>query len=171
MTNSPIYKRDGFTHLMNLHLTPALTDAACMHAISFIPLLPPFRQRWLIKNRAMALSHLSILKLKSSSSLAVQEAGDMVDEAFVHIFEAVRLLNKKFEDPKEALSSTTLYGVALMATCAAHLGNKVHLETHSKGMIRMIELRGGIDTLPRKVANQLSRYARIFLSFFLTKAV
>ena len=102
ITNPPIYTRkDGFADLTKLHLTVALTDPSCLHGIV-----------------ATALSQLSMLKAKSLSPTAPQEASNILDECSHHIFQAVHLLNKGFENPREALSLASLYGAALLALTA-----------------------------------------------------
>ena len=75
-----------------------MTDSACIHGIV-----------------ATGLSQLSMLKSRSLSPTPPQEAADILEESSQHFFEAVHLLNKKFENPKEALSLTSLFGLSILA--------------------------------------------------------
>jgi hypothetical protein len=78
-------------------------------------------------------------------------------EASTHLFEAVRLMNKKFEDAKETLSTTSIMTTVVLAGCTAFIGDAAQLMSHHDGHVRMVELRGGIDTLPRFLAHGVSR--------------
>lgn len=176
LINPPVYSRaDGLADFIKLHITVALGDASCIHGLV-----------------ATALSQLSMLRAKSGSQTAAQEASAILDECSHHIFEGVHLLHKKFENAGEALSLASISGAAFLgltavsdncsgcyrvmeqlavmfhklafmvltflSTMQSHLGNQYQLATHRQGMVKMVELRGGIDTLPRHFANQVTRW-------------
>jgi hypothetical protein len=103
-TNAPIYQGDGFRDLMNVaQISLALSDPVCMRAVM-----------------AIAASHLSTIK---SNALAPydwkgrEEAKQLIDDAVYHMSEGVRLLNERFEDPKESLTVASVFGAALLGLC------------------------------------------------------
>jgi hypothetical protein len=85
-----------------LQVTSSLSDAASVHAIV-----------------ALAASHRA---MKGSST----RLG--LGEAYYHNMEGVRLLNKKFDDPEKALSTTAMFAATILAmggvcngSCSARL--------------------------------------------------
>ncbi|KAE9369254.1 hypothetical protein N431DRAFT_345384 [Stipitochalara longipes BDJ] len=143
-TSPPIYQGDGFRDLMNVIQIPlALSDPVCVRAVV-----------------AIAASHLSTIKSKSLSPFdwkGREEVKKGTDDALYHMSEGVRLLNERFEDPEQALTVGSLFGAALLGMCPFYLEDSGLLETHHQGMLKMIELRGGINSLPRNLAGQLIR--------------
>ncbi|KAE9368500.1 hypothetical protein N431DRAFT_295916, partial [Stipitochalara longipes BDJ] len=126
-TNPPIYNKNGLPHLMDLlQVTLSLSDAASIHAIV-----------------ALAASHRAMKESPTRPTLG---------EAYYHNMEGVRLLNKKFDDPREALSTTALFAATILGMGGAYLGDKMATDAHYQGIIKMVRLRGGIDTLPRSLA-------------------
>jgi len=88
-TNPPIYNKDGLPHLMDLlQVTLSLSDAASVHAIV-----------------ALAASHRAMKESSAKPSLG---------DAYYHNMESVRLLNEKFDDPGEALSTTALFAATIL---------------------------------------------------------
>ncbi|PMD42743.1 hypothetical protein L207DRAFT_581395 [Hyaloscypha variabilis F] len=143
-TNAPIYQGDGFRDLMNVaQISLALSDPVCMRAVM-----------------AIAASQLSTIK---SNALAPyhwkgrEEAKQLIDDAVYHMSEGVRLLNERFEDPKQSLTVASVFGAALLGLCPFYLGDISLAEAHHEGMLKMIELRGGINALPRYLASQMIR--------------
>jgi hypothetical protein len=82
----------------------ALSDAVCVRALV-----------------AGAAAHLSTFKSNVVSPLdwkRREEIKQDLDDAHYHMAEGVRLLNERFEDPKQALMPASLLGAALLGTCA-----------------------------------------------------
>jgi len=107
-TNPPIYKNEGLPALLNLmSVSLALGDAAAIHAMV-----------------ALSLYQDALLRIRGSASpdwrtqKAIEETKDAASH---HVMEAVRLLNKKFENPKESLSITSLICAAMLGSCTVRI--------------------------------------------------
>jgi hypothetical protein len=86
-----------------MHVPTALEDAACIHAIV-----------------ALSSYQLALLRLRGSpqlDSMTKENAKQSICEAGQHVMKAVHLLNKKFENPKESLSTTSLMCAAVLSAC------------------------------------------------------
>ncbi|KIW15317.1 hypothetical protein PV08_05362 [Exophiala spinifera] len=133
-----------------------VNDEGCMHAIV-----------------ADAAWEISARRLKNNE---LEEAARSQREAGFHFFEAVKFLQRRLENSKEALSCSTivtschLAGVAVGYTLGAFAyqdvdgeripqtkGGKEQFAAHHNGIIRMVQMRGGIDTLPRQAAYHVSK--------------
>jgi hypothetical protein len=79
------------------------------------------------------------------------------EEASQYMHNAMRMINRRFQQNKETLSSTTVMAVATLVTCAAFSGEPNACKTHYDGLVKLIELRGGIDAFYRSQALHLSR--------------
>lgn len=81
-----------------------LGDEACLHGILAFA---GFRRHFL-RAKVCRVEHISDERLLR----------DWSSEADFHLHEAVRLLNKKLEDPKNALTNMSILAAALLGTCA-----------------------------------------------------
>jgi hypothetical protein len=79
------------------------------------------------------------------------------EQASHHMHNAIRMINRRFQENKDALSLTTVIAVAILVVCAAFSGEPDACKIHHDGLIKLIELRGGIDTFHRSQALHLSR--------------
>lgn len=62
------------------------------------------------------------------------------------------------QDPQEAVSDVSILTVGLLNVVASFDKDPERaLSAHHKGMVKLVELRGGIDSLPRDLAHQVSR--------------
>jgi hypothetical protein len=104
-TSPRIYQGNGVTDLMTLiQITTALSDPACLHTII-----------------AEAGAHLAMLRsnvLSNSDWKGKEYASQDMAEARYHMLEAMRLQNEKLEDPKLALTTSSLFGAAHLGICA-----------------------------------------------------
>ncbi|KAE9381158.1 hypothetical protein N431DRAFT_490595 [Stipitochalara longipes BDJ] len=143
-TNPPIYHKEGLPALLSLlSISLALGEAACIHAMV-----------------ALSLYQVALIRFRASVSSdwgTRREIEETRNAASHHVMEAVRLLNKKFENPKESLSITSLISAAMLGSCTSFSGDKDHFFAHHNGILKMVEIRGGIDTIPRGLAHQISR--------------
>lgn len=87
----------------------------------------------------------------------IEQQKRTVMQATFFLSEALRLLQEKLDDARSALSNVAIFITAMLASSMGILADKNQLKAHYHGMMRMVELRGGIDTLPRIVASQVSR--------------
>jgi hypothetical protein len=103
-TNPAIYHKDGLPALIHLmSISSALEDPACIHAMV-----------------ALSLYQVALLKARNSSPWdweRQREINSTNNAATHHVMEAVRLLSKKFEIPKESLSITSLLCAAILGAC------------------------------------------------------
>jgi len=86
-----------------IQISLALSDPVCVRAVV-----------------AIAASHLSAVKSNALSPFdweGRQQVRKDTDEALYHMSEGVRLLNERFEEPKEALCNGSLFGAALLGMC------------------------------------------------------
>jgi hypothetical protein len=104
-TSPPIYQGDGFKDLMNtVQVAIALSDPVCLRGLL-----------------ACAASHLSSVKLNVLPPWdwkRREQVNQGMEDAFSHMSEGIRLLNQRFEDPKQALTAASLFGAALLGMCA-----------------------------------------------------
>lgn len=103
---------------------------------------------------AQGAYHRSVLISRADNK---EEHKNAVMQATIFLSEAMRLLQEKFDDAKSALSNVSIFITAMLASSMGIVGDRDQLEAHCRGMTRMVELRGGIDTLPRIIAHQVSR--------------
>lgn len=136
-TNPNIYGKDNLFSPSIWLVELAVTDPAAVFAMV-----------------AQAAFHRSALMSKSQN---IEKQKEAVTQATAFLSESLRLLQMKFENTKEALSNVSIFITAMLASSMGIVADKAQLETHYKGMMRMVELRGGIDALPRIVAHQVSR--------------
>lgn len=87
----------------------------------------------------------------------MEERKKAVMQATFFLSETLRLLQEKFNDVKSALSNVSIFITSMLATSMGIVADKDQLEAHCRGLMRMVELRGGIDTLPRIIAHHVSR--------------
>lgn len=81
------------------------------------------------------------------------------EEASQYMHSSMRMINRRFQEDKGVPSSITVIAVATLVTCAALSGVTDAMKTHHEGLIKLIEMRGGVDSFPRVQALNLSRYA------------
>jgi hypothetical protein len=79
------------------------------------------------------------------------------EQASQYMHNAMRMVNRRFQQNKDILSSPTVMAVATLVICAAFSGEPDACKTHHDGLVKLIELRGGIDTFPRSQSLHLSR--------------
>ncbi|KAH7333478.1 hypothetical protein BKA65DRAFT_480018 [Rhexocercosporidium sp. MPI-PUGE-AT-0058] len=148
-TNPAIYNNRKVQplHLYNTRLL--LTDPAAIYCIV-----------------AMSKIHHSILMAKAKN---MDMSTQGLAQANTFLFEGIRLLQPKIHDAQESVSDVTVFVTSSLATAVGILADKAALAAHHKGMIRMVELRGGIDTLPRSIAHHVSRIDSAAAWIFKTK--
>ena len=79
------------------------------------------------------------------------------EEASQYMHRSMRIINRRFQQSKEILSSSTVIAVSTLVICAALSDEPEACKTHHNGLIKLVELRGGIDTFSRPDAFHLSR--------------
>jgi hypothetical protein len=106
-TNPLIYGRDTHTSIDVIQTTSAVLDPACAHSIAaMIGLLQlSFKQKMLY----------------AMDWKAKEDIKKHLSEANYHLFEGVRHLNEKLQDPKEALSNTALISAGFLGIYSVRL--------------------------------------------------
>jgi hypothetical protein len=111
---------------------------------------------------SMAAYHKSfqMMSLPSSRTSAMKHLIHLQrEEASLYMYKSMRMINRKFQQNKECLKGTTVTAVATLVICAAFSAEPDACKTHHDGLVKLIELRGGIDTIHRPQAHHCSRYA------------
>lgn len=109
---------------------------------------------------SMAGYHQSfqLMSLENSMSTHMQQLIRLQrEEAFRHMHCATRIINTSFQQSKDILSSTTVTAVSILVVCAAFSDELEACKTHHKGLLMLINLRGGINIFTRADAALLSR--------------
>jgi hypothetical protein len=100
-SNPPIYNNGGFSSLVSLlHLHLGLSDAACIHA--------------LVAHATYQQSFLRSKALSPSDWARKEYICRSLAQASSHVLEVIRLLNKKFESPEDALSTSSVWCAAVL---------------------------------------------------------
>ncbi|KAF2714892.1 hypothetical protein K504DRAFT_367679 [Pleomassaria siparia CBS 279.74] len=102
-------------------------------------------------------------KLFLSSALFYGVQGDVIQGHPVneHCYikgKFLRLINKALEDPRTAISDSTLMSIVSMCICENIRGTNV-VTIHLQGLRHMINLRGGINNLPTDQGQYISEMA------------
>ncbi|KAK5055420.1 hypothetical protein LTR84_013170 [Exophiala bonariae] len=79
------------------------------------------------------------------------------EEASQHLHNSMRLLNRHFQENKGAPSLSSVLAVSSLIIATALSGAVDAMQTHHDGLVKMIEMRGGVETFPRIEAIGLSR--------------
>lgn len=99
-----------------------------------------------------------MMSLASSKTSTMKHVIELQrEEASQYMHNAMRMINLRFQQNKDILSSSTVAAVATLVVCAALSGEPDACKTHHDGLIKLIELRGGIDTFHRSQSLHLSR--------------
>ena len=136
-----IYGKDNLHTPTMLNFVPmAMANEATMHALI-----------------AHSGYHRLLLKDKRAKLLADYKDKDDMEqggrEASYHLFEALRLVRKCFEDPKYALSNASINTAVVLTSCTV------------SGPLSYLFLFG----LPFKVVRRFRQYCCLPLSFFVSK--
>lgn len=108
-----------------------------------------------------------MMSLPSSSTSTMKHIIQLQQEqASRHMHSSMRMINLRFQQNKEVLSSNTIMAVAILVIVASFSGESHACRAHHDGLIKLIELRGGIDTFHRVDSLHLSRY--VFSIFTIT---
>lgn len=95
---------------------------------------------------------LSLGKQKVISSSAIPL------EALVHIAHAFRLTNGKLSSP-EALKNQTMAAVVSLGLHEQLVRDYASSRIHLQGLVKIVDLRGGLVQLPRELAQKICRSA------------
>jgi hypothetical protein len=68
-------------------------------------------------------------------------------DAMRHIARSLRMVNQRLVSPRDALSDTTIAVVIMLSHYERHQGHLRQGQVHFDGLLRMVELRGGIAYL------------------------
>jgi hypothetical protein len=74
-------------------------------------------------------------------------------DALRHMAHSLRMVNQRLVSPHEALSDTTLAVVMMLSHYERHQGHLRQGQVHFDGLLRMVELRGGITYLAQTRPN------------------
>jgi hypothetical protein len=121
----------------------AIEDEAYLHAVCAV--MASHQVRSLQELHASGSTHLS------------DHISLYIEEATLHLRLAIRLINHRMQDIKQSLSVLTIAAVARLAVAVAFVAGIDAHKAHQEGLLRLIELRGGINTFPRQEAHELSR--------------
>jgi hypothetical protein len=74
-------------------------------------------------------------------------------DAMRHIACSLRIVNQRLVSPHDALSDTTLAVVMMLSHYERHQGHLRQGQVHFDGLLRIVELRGGIAHLAKSKPN------------------
>ena len=120
-------------------------------------LLEPILYGWC----SMAAYHkaFQMMSLPSSNNLTMKQVIYLEQEqGSQYMHTSMRIINQRFQRNKEVLSSNTIMAVATLVIAASFSGESDACKAHHEGLVKLIELRGGIDTFHRVDSLHLSRY-------------
>ena len=139
-TNPYIYPSNNLRSYTTTRWLPLIvSDPAALHSV-------------------VAFATLHSLFLASKTKVAVRDKSERLSQALQHLHRALLLLQERVQDPQEALSNTSIFlACCLTVTSALQHDPENSQAAHHRGLVRMVELRGGINTLPRDIAHQVSR--------------
>lgn len=88
---------------------------------------------------AMAITALNSLVMQSEDPA----------DAMRHMARSLRMVNQRLASPHDALSDTTIAVIIMLSHYERHNGHLRQGKVHFDGLLRIVELRGGIANLAK----------------------
>ncbi|GAD98719.1 conserved hypothetical protein [Paecilomyces variotii No. 5] len=105
------------------------------------------RTRWFPLVMTEPAPFLVILLIAASNYASLHGGCDMKADLLQLRCEAIRTINEALRDQKRALTDPVIGAVAKMASYEAMFGSLDTYNTHMTGLVRMVDLRGGLSLL------------------------